>query len=403
MDKKRILIVNKFLYTRGGDCIVAFADAELLRNAGHEVEFWGMDYPKNQPDLPLADTFASEVDFSGGPLAKLRAFERLFGLGDIRKSFKEVLERFRPTTVFFHNIHSYLSPVIVGMAKDFGARTIWTQHDYKLVCPAYNACDPSGRVCTDCITNHKAVISKRCLKDSLIQSVTAYAEARYWNPSRLARMTDAFICPCETMARNIIKGGFPTEKAVLVPHFITPVRDKYIAELSHSTHRIERRIITAGRLEPVKGTVRMLGELTTLEDDFNIYIFGRGLEEEQINHMAAKDPRIHFGGWVDPNRLSEEMSSASLAIFPTLVLENSTTSVIEALVAGTPVIVSNVGMLPEMIRPGWGLTYDPFTPGSLKEAIQKAFATKWDNHAISAQARDLYSAERHLSILSTLL
>lgn len=382
---------------------MAFADAELLRNAGHEVELWGMDYPKNQPDLPLADTFASEVDFSGGPVAKLRAIERLFGLGDIRKSFKEVLERFRPTTVFFHNIHSYLSPVIVGMAKDFGARTIWTQHDYKLICPAYNACDPSGRVCTDCLSNPRAVISKRCLKGSLLQSAAAYAEARYWNPARLAKMTDTFICPSHFMADSIIKGGIPADKAVFVPNFIMPDRDRLLTEQAKSSKREKNKIITAGRLLPFKGTLHMLNELTGIPEDFHIHIFGRGPEEEQIIQLAEKDSRIHFGGWVDTERLSRELSSSSLAIFPSLYLENGNISVIEALVAGTPVIVSNTGLLPEMLEPGWGISYDPFKPGALTEAVHQALATEWDNEAISSGAREKFSAANHLSLLSKLI
>ena len=130
MAQKRILIVNKFLYPRGGDCIVALSEAELLRRAGYDVEMWGMDYPDNL-DMPLADTFASRVEFEGGLREKMRAAGRMMGMGDIRRSFAEVLRRFRPDTVHFHNIHSYLSPVIVGMAKEAGCRTLWTMHCWR--------------------------------------------------------------------------------------------------------------------------------------------------------------------------------------------------------------------------------------------------------------------------------
>ena len=124
MAKKRALIVNKFLYPRGGDCIVALTEAELLRSAGHEVEMWGMDYPENLP-MSMTDIFAPQVKFDGSLPEKLKAVMRMMGFGEIRSSFSRVLARFRPDVVHFHNIHSYLSPVIVGMAKNAGARTLW--------------------------------------------------------------------------------------------------------------------------------------------------------------------------------------------------------------------------------------------------------------------------------------
>ena len=64
MAKKKVLIVNKFLYPRGGDCIVALSEADLLRRAGHEVALWAMDYPDNIPTATSA-LYAPRVDFSG--------------------------------------------------------------------------------------------------------------------------------------------------------------------------------------------------------------------------------------------------------------------------------------------------------------------------------------------------
>ncbi len=35
----KVLIVNKFLYPRGGDCIHSLNLGEVLRHAGHDVRF----------------------------------------------------------------------------------------------------------------------------------------------------------------------------------------------------------------------------------------------------------------------------------------------------------------------------------------------------------------------------
>ena len=43
----KILLVNKFLYLRGGDCIHTLNLGQMLRKMGHTVRFYAMDHSKN--------------------------------------------------------------------------------------------------------------------------------------------------------------------------------------------------------------------------------------------------------------------------------------------------------------------------------------------------------------------
>ena len=43
----RVLIVNKFYYPRGGDCVCAMSLERLLRERGHQTAVFAMDYPDN--------------------------------------------------------------------------------------------------------------------------------------------------------------------------------------------------------------------------------------------------------------------------------------------------------------------------------------------------------------------
>lgn len=43
----KILLVNKFYYRRGGDCIVTMNLEQLLKAHGHEVGVYAMQYPEN--------------------------------------------------------------------------------------------------------------------------------------------------------------------------------------------------------------------------------------------------------------------------------------------------------------------------------------------------------------------
>ena len=111
----RVLIVNKFYYPRGGDCVCAMSLERLLRERGHQTAVFAMDYPDNIA-TDFNQYYAPEVSFSGGIGGKLAAARRIFGGAGVKAAFARLLNDFKPDVVHFNNIHSYLSPVIVEMA-----------------------------------------------------------------------------------------------------------------------------------------------------------------------------------------------------------------------------------------------------------------------------------------------
>ena len=64
MEKKRILIANKFFYPRGGDCVVAMNLERLLKEQGYNVAVFAMQYPENI-DSGWNSFYPSQVDFAG--------------------------------------------------------------------------------------------------------------------------------------------------------------------------------------------------------------------------------------------------------------------------------------------------------------------------------------------------
>ena len=239
MEKKRILIANKFYYPRGGDCIVAMNLERLLKEQGHEVAVFAMQYPENV-DSGWNSYYASQVDFAGGLGNKLKAAKRLMGWGDIKSAFGKILNDFNPHIVHLHNIHSYLSPVLAKLAKQRGCRVVWTMHDLKLVCPSY-LCLCNEKPCERCIGRGKMhVLKNRCLKNSLAASAMAYIEALKWNHNALERYTDAFICPSQFMESKMLKDGFSPEKLHVVCNHIDPEKLQAMHNAQCTKHNEER-------------------------------------------------------------------------------------------------------------------------------------------------------------------
>lgn len=389
----KILICNKFMYPRGGDCNVALATSRLLESHGHEVRRFAMSYPDNLP-LPESDTYASEVNFAGSIGSKLRAAARLMGMGDIRESFRKVMADFAPDVVHLHNIHSYLSPVIGEIAASMGARVVWTLHDYKLVCPAYSCRRPDGSVCTDCIGGRLMVMSRRCMKGSLTASALALAEARRWNRRRLERFTSVFICPSRFMAGCMARGGFNPTRLKVLSNFVDP--GKIAGRASDGSGGYFCYI---GRLSAEKGVATLLD--AAAKAGVRLIVAGDGPLREGLEGRYGGCPYIRFVGHLDSAGVVRLLENATCSVIPSECNENNPLGVIESLCAGVPVIGADIGGIPELITlPGQGEAADGhiFTPGdteALSRLLENFDATAFDRQTIAARARNRFSEETH--------
>lgn len=405
MAKKRVLIVNKFLYPRGGDCIVALGEESLLRESGHETALWGMDYPANLP-MPLSDTFAPEIGFDGGARGKFRAMKRMMGIGDIRRSFAQVLDRFRPDTVHFHNIHSYLSPVIVGMAKDAGCRTLWTMHDYKLICPAYTCIDSRSHPCTACVGHPATVVRRRCMKGGLAASIMACAEAMRWDIGRLTKATDTFICPSNFMASMLVAAGIDRNNIRVIGNFIDPDKLDTLRAISSTSAAMRQGalLLYIGRLSPEKGVETLLRTFADMADpSLTLRIYGTGPLEQPLRSAYGSVGGIEFMGHADAAVIARALATASMLICPSECYENNPLSVIEALAAGTPVLGADIGGIPELITPRSGMLFEPGDSHALAGAIRGMLARQFDHEAISRDTIARFSPTNHLTLLQDIL
>ena len=209
----RILLVNKFYYRRGGDCVCLLNTEQLLKVHGHEVAVFAMDYPENLS--------TSWQRYFPQDMSRLMAFTRPFGSREVRRNFNALLDDFRPNVVHLNNIHTQLSPVIAELAHQRGIRVVWTLHDYKLLCPRYDCLRDGREICEECFNGDKSPCLKyKCIKGSALASWVGYREAMKWNRERLESCTDCFICPSHFMAEKMGQGGFSKEKLEVLCNFI---------------------------------------------------------------------------------------------------------------------------------------------------------------------------------------
>ena len=396
-NKKRILLVNKFYYNRGGDCIVMMNTEKILRNAGYEVAVYAMDYAQNI-DSQFSHYFAPEVTFSGKGL--LRAGLRTLGLGDIKASFKKILQEFDPHIVHFHNIHSYLSPVIVKMAYEHGCRVLWTLHDYKLICPSYN-CLRNGSPCQLCFNDKSHVVRTRCMKNSLPASILAYVEAVRWNKNVLQKFVHQFITPSQFMRDKMIEAGYDAQKITVISNCI----DGSKAQMFENTTRDHTQppyYCYVGRLSTEKGIENLLSVAAQLP--YTLYVAGTGPLDEKLRKQYATNKNIIFTGHLSAQEVVSLVTNATAMVIPSIWYENNPLSVIESLCMGTPVIGARMGGIPELIQtPESGLLFDCHNTDELKQCIEKMFEQQPQTPStIATPARERYSEAAYLLQLEAL-
>jgi glycosyltransferase involved in cell wall biosynthesis len=61
---------------------------------------------------------------------------------------------------------------------------------------------------------------------------------------------------------------------------------------------------------------------------------------------------VRFAGYKSGRELFDEVSRAMVVVFPSECYENNPRSIIEAFALGKPVVASNIGGIPELVRDG---------------------------------------------------
>ncbi|MEO3936283.1 glycosyltransferase family 4 protein [Dermatophilaceae bacterium Soc4.6] len=341
----RILHVNKFLYRRGGAEGYMLDVAALQRSAGHEVGFWGMDHPENDRPQPLGDTFASHVELEPAPggLAGVAAAGRMVWSRSSAAGLSAAVARFRPDIVHCHNIYHQLSPSILRPLARAGVPVVMTLHDYKLACPSYQLL-ADGAPCEACVghgTWHAAV--KRCKGGSLAGSVVLAVESGLHRAVGAYDSVDHFVCPSQFLAGVMQRQGISADRLSVVNNFtdIPAPRER---------HDAGEGIVFAGRLSHEKGVDVAIRAIARTSAGL-LHIAGDGPERAALEVLAAQvaPGRVVFHGRLDAGPLAELVRSCRALTLPARWHENQPMTILEAFAVGTPVVVTDLGGLPELV------------------------------------------------------
>ncbi len=381
----KILLANKFYYSRGGDCIYTISLEHLLLQNGHDVAIFAMQHSENLP-TQWSNNFPSEVNF----MRKGSIFEtvlRPLGTREVKNKFNALLDRFQPDVVHLNNIHTQISPVIAELTYERDIRVVWTIHDYKLLCPRYDCLRNGKVICEKCFADKKNVLKYFCMKNSKLASCMAYIEAMKWSCEKLEKYTDIFICPSAFMAKKMIQGGFDKNKIVTLCNFIDIEKTKRV-----SFNR-EDYYCYVGRLSPEKGIETLIEVAKQLP--YKLKVVGGGALLDKLR-QSTKNGNVEFLGYKIWDEIKNIVGNSRFSIISSEWYENNPLSVIESQCLGTPVLGADIGGIPELIdNEKTGMLFESKNANDLAVKIKQMFATKFDYKTIAEKAQERYAAENY--------
>lgn len=177
-------------------------------------------------------------------------------------------------------------------------------------------------------------------------------------------------------------------------------------------------LLFVGRLVAQKGVADLLQAMAILAGDesaASAVIVGDGPERPRLEAQAAAlriDRRVRFVGLVDPARVPEYLAAADIFVAPSKAIseggaEGQGLAVIEAMLAGVPVIASRSGGLVDAVRSEeTGLLVDEGDPAQIAAAAARLLRDRDLAQRLARQARamavDTYAAERTADSFSRL-
>jgi glycosyltransferase involved in cell wall biosynthesis len=136
----------------------------------------------------------------------------------------------------------------------------------------------------------------------------------------------------------------------------------------------EFRYVYVGRLHASKGIDILLAAAARLAaaHDISVTVVGGGPSEVKLRESFGAQPWCHFTGNVAQAEVANYIGDADVLCIPSLWLENSPGVVIHALGLGVPVIGSDKGGIPELVRHGEnGLLVPPGDVDAWEAAMQR--------------------------------
>lgn len=392
----RVLQINNFHFPRGGSDRYFIDLMKLLSNADYEVRSFSTASPQNVETERLVGPAAAAINLDSPGAGDIASF--LYS-SRAKRLMAEAIEAFKPDIAHLHIYYGQLTASILSPLRRAGIPIVQTLHEYKTVCPTH-ALMSNGRFCDACQGKHfwRAAL-KRCNRGSLARSSLSATEAYISTVLGARRYIDRFIAVSEYQRDQLVRLSLDQERIVVIPNFTWP---RPVVSVARGDH-----LLFVGRIVEGKGLDWLFDAYALLGSDAPpLHVVGVGEAREALEARAVRlgiTERVVWRGFLSGEALAHEYATCIALINPSLMNETFGLTALEGLTYGKPVVVSDRGALPEVVRNGVeGLVAQANDVAGLADRIAHITGQGGASFqaAALARARHTFGPETHLKKIS---
>jgi glycosyltransferase involved in cell wall biosynthesis len=283
-----------------------------------------------------------------------------------------------------HMVHlQALSTSVIPVFKEFGLPVVYTATDFWAVCPVVDLRRHDGAMCEgpetfhciQCIGSRQPRSQIRKAMDMMpefaLRGAPALADtplSRVFPPLRQVRdlkerpgvirnrmqLVDRVIAPSRLMRDILVANGVGRGKIrVSYDGIDTSKASEAVGKREPSS---TLRVGFMGTLAPHKGCDVLIRAFRRLPDDLDARLGIHGNLErfkpfvKHLRQLAGNDGRIDFAGPYRREKVGEVLSGLDVVVVPSRWYENAPLVICEAFAAGVPVIATNLGTMPELVK-----------------------------------------------------
>jgi len=150
-----------------------------------------------------------------------------------------------------------------------------------------------------------------------------------------------------------------------------------------------RRFVFLGHVTRAKGVLDLVEAVEGLADPpFEVAVYGPEPQEPLVRDRLRRSQRVHYGGLLPHERVAEVLAGVDALVLPTTHAgEGHPGAVLEAFVAGRPVVATRWRALPELVEDGAsGLLVPPGDAQALAAAMSELARSGERLHALARGA-----------------
>ena len=343
--------------------VVYWLSNELAKR-GHSVDVFHCEDSYN-----LLQKATVKSNFPNHPninITRLKSYAGIFsplltqqtGIPFFKQKLKNGLDTKTYDVIHYHNIS------LIGItALSYGSARVklYTMHEHWLVCPMHVLWKFDREIC----------LKKDCTACQLVGKRPPQLWRHTGLLEKMVKNIDCFISPSQfTLKKHLEMGlNIPIKH---IPNFF-PTSPTAIKSIKKQNDEIPY-FLFVGRLEKFKGLQTIIPVFKE-KTQHRLLIAGEGKYRNELEKLAENSPNIVFLGKVEQNILKGLYNQSIAVIVPSICYETFGMVIIEAFSMKSPVIVNNLGALPEVVeKSGGGFIYN--NQAELIAAIEQLASNK---------------------------